>query len=42
MMIMENCDTFDRQYIWQRRNIEIEYGWDQGNSLSSAVLQAAK
>ena len=40
MMIMEHCDIFDRQTVLQRRNIQLEYGLDQGNPPPSAELQS--
>ena len=39
MMIMKHCDIFDHQNVLQRRNIQLEYGLDQGNPPTSAELQ---
>ena len=40
MVIKEYCDIFDRQNVLQRRDIQLEYGLDQGNPPSSAELQS--
>ena len=40
MMIMKHCDIFDHQNVLQRRNIQLEYGLDQGNPPTSAELQS--
>ena len=40
MVIMEYCDTFDRQNVLQRWDIQLEYGLDQGNPPPSAELQS--